>query len=115
MKKTAAAILVALGVGFILYSIYTGKDKIDLFNDLTPRTDYHVVYELSDDVDARYKEIWALQNEAVIEFEEGTRYGFSYNKGSTCVIVIDKNIKQKQLERTVGHENLHCMFGAFHK
>lgn len=108
--------------------------KNDIFNDMTPRLDYQVVYEIVPDFKAianRYDEVWSMQTDIMIKEEilhavmrpgqrikrKDIREGFSYNKGLICVIVLAEphNYTLELLEQTDGHEHLHCKYGAWHQ
>jgi len=106
----------------IMFMLISCEDssKINIFDEDKSVNKYSIEYEVLDtfdDVDRRYKEIWDQQDNKLIEYEKGQRWAFSYHKGKTCVIVRAKTSEYslKELETTIGHEHLHCIFGAWHK
>lgn len=76
---------------------------------------YHVV-ETTDQVRQRFHELTNPDSE-IQDNPSAEMYGFSYNKGEKCHIVMVELSKLSIRDATdlVGHENLHCMFGSWHK
>lgn len=104
----------------LLAILLTGCSDSEPFKNTDPKKDYTVHYEYVDDVNKRYEEVWSMQTKIIIEKEEvqsnQKRLGFSYNVGNKCMIVLSNDpLSQKELETTIGHEHLHCIYGAFHK
>ena len=110
--------LVILLITITLGACDTSKDT--MFSEDKDRSKYEVEYETLDsfdEVNARYEVIWDKQKNPIIEKATEGMYGFSYDEGSKCIIVMAKpsQYSLKELERTLGHEHLHCRFGAWHK
>lgn len=90
------------------------------FSEEEDKQSYTVEYEVLDSLRAvkgRYKEIWDKQSNTITKKTKGGIYGFAYDKGTKCIIVMAKSSEYtlKELERTLGHEHLHCRYGAWHK
>ena len=116
MSKNIFIVLLIAG-SLALFLFQKPIDKQPLLEN--PDTQYTTVIKLLnsiDEVNAEYERVWKLQKNPIINFEKGDRYGFSYMSSDVCFVVIAKEDRfvLKEFERTLGHEHLHCMYGAWH-
>lgn len=121
MPLSKTKIIIASIIALIVIFTFGGCEQSprDTFSEIPIIAKYTVEYEVlatMKDVDARYNEIWNQQTTTIIKRETGSMYAFAYRRGKTCVIVIAQSSEYslQQYEITVGHENLHCMYGAWH-
>lgn len=90
------------------------------FSEEKDNQSYTVIYEIFntlENVKKRYNEVWDTQTKVVIKKTNKDMYGFSYFKGNKCIIVmaVSSAYTLRELEKTLGHEHLHCRYGAWHK
>lgn len=109
-----AILLLILGLGAC------DSPREDRFAEYKGKSEYTIEYEILDSIESinkRYDEIWIKQKNPITKRVTEDMYGFAYDKGTKCIIVMAKPSEYtlQELERTLGHEHLHCIYGAWHK